>query len=151
MLAWLFLLICLVVASVVVFWYQEKSRKEWEWELIYLTRHSKNGAMPPIKPMKKISLAPVFGGIKRLGKPTRRINENDFFAPVHDDLSDLPIFSSAPKPKDTQLHAATRLKETFDEERMQAAHQPKPQAKLEPQVETIISLEPLQKEFCHQT
>ena len=72
--------------------------------------------MPSIKPMKTISLAPVFGGIKRLGKPTRRINENDFFAPVHDDLSDLPIFSSAPKPKDTQLHAATRLKETFDEE-----------------------------------
>ena len=145
MLAWLFLLICLVAASVVVYLYQEKSRKEWEWELIYLTRHSKNGAMPPIKPMKKISLAPVFGGIKRIGKPTRRINENDFFAPVHDDLSDLPIFSSAPKPKDTQLHAATRLKETFDEERKVAVSQPKTMPK--PQVEktqTIISVKPLQ-------
>ena len=145
MLAWLFLLICLVAASVVVYLYQEKSRKEWEWELIYLTRHSKNGAMPSIKPMKKISLAPVFGGIKRIGKPTRRINENDFFAPVHDDLSDLPIFSSAPKPKDTQLHAATRLKEAFDEERKVAVSQPKTTPK--PQVEktqTIISVKPLQ-------
>ena len=150
MLAWLFLLICLVAASVVVYLYQERSRKEWEWELIYLTRHSKNGAMPPIKPMKKISLAPVFGGIKRLGQPTRRINENDFFAPVHDDLSDLPIFSSAPKPKDTQLHAATRLKETFEEERQaavhQSAHQAKPIEKIEKveKTETIISVKPLQ-------
>ncbi|MBR2251515.1 MAG: hypothetical protein IJ881_03730 [Neisseriaceae bacterium] len=147
MLAWLFLFICLVAASVVVYLYQEKSRKEWEWELIYLTRHSKNGAMPPIKPMKKISLAPVFGGIKRLGKPTRRINENDFFAPVLEDLSDLPIFSSAPKPKDTQLHAATRLKETFDEERKEAVSQPKITPQPKPQVEktqTIISVKPLQ-------
>ena len=147
MLAWLFLFICLVAASVVVYLYQEKSRKEWEWELIYLTRHSKNGAMPPIKPMKKISLAPVFGGIKRLGKPTRRINENDFFAPVLEDLSDLPIFSSAPKPKDTQLHAATRLKETFDEERKEAVSQPKITPQPKPQVEktqTIISVKPMQ-------
>ena len=145
MLAWLFLLICLVVASVVVYVYQEKSRKEWEWELIYLTRHSKNGAMPPIKPIKKISLAPVFGGIKRLGQPTRRINENDFFAPVHDDLSDLPIFSSAPKPKDTQLHAATRLKETFDEERKEVVAPPKPLPQTK-QAETVLSAEPLSQE-----
>ena len=147
MLAWLFLLICLTVASVVVFLYQQKSRKEWEWELIYLTRHSKDGQMPPLQPMQKISLPPVFGGLKRPRANKNRAFENNVFAPVHDDLSDLPIFSSAPKPKDTQVYAATRLKETLSEEHIQttsfASMEEKPQNAKSTKIETIISVKPL--------